>query len=260
MIPEAKEDKVLDVVKYNRDLNKTRLRGFTPVEMDIFWAVISKMKERGTAEITFPFSDFKKLTKYDRREKDSFHNALKNMADKLGTLTYRREDSETYEQLWLFQMFRIDKKNETVTIQVNERFEFILNNISTNFTRFEMENFTRLRGGYTKELYRHLMQFRSNTWRNGKWYVSVDDFRAALSIPPSYQMTNIDKRILEKAEKEFLTKDEDGYSIFTKFEVEKKTGKKGNKIQTLVISFQEPIPEELPKVSMKNWLLEELKE
>ncbi|WP_181880107.1 replication initiation protein [Enterococcus mundtii] len=212
------------------------------------------MKEKGTAEVTFPFSVFKKLTKYDRREKDAFHNALKNMADKLGALTYRREDSETYEQLWLFQMFRIDKKNETVTIQVNERFEFILNNISTNFTRFEMENFTRLSGGYTKELYRHLMQFRSNVWRNGTWYVSMEDFRAALSIPDSYKMTNIDKRILEKAKDEFLTEDEDGYSIFTKFEVEKKKGKKGNKIQSLAISFQEPIPKEVPEVSLVNWL------
>ncbi|STE38063.1 Uncharacterised protein [Enterococcus mundtii] len=36
MIPENKDDKVLEVVKYNRDLNKTPLRGFTPVEMDIF--------------------------------------------------------------------------------------------------------------------------------------------------------------------------------------------------------------------------------
>lgn len=258
MIPENKNEKVLEVVKYNRDLNKTPLRGFTPVEMDIFWAVISKMKEKGTAEVTFPFSDFKKLAKYDRREKDAFHNALKSMADKLGTLTYRREDSETYEQLWLFQMFRIDKKNETVTIQVNERFEFILNNISTNFTRFEMENFTRLSGGYTKELYRHLMQFRSSAWRSGAWYVSIDDFRAALSIPDSYQMTNIDKRILNKAKDEFLAKDEDGYSIFTEFEVEKKKAKKGNKIQSLVISFQEPKPEQLPRPVTDNWVQEEL--
>ncbi|WP_369675289.1 replication initiation protein, partial [Enterococcus faecium] len=116
---------------------------------------------------------------------------LKALSDKLGTLTYRFEDSDVYEQLWLFQKFRIDKQQETVTIKANEEFEFILNSIGKNFTRFELDNFTKLRSSYTKELYRHLMQYRNKEWRNGYWVVKVEDFRRALSIPSSYRMTNI---------------------------------------------------------------------
>ncbi|REA67769.1 replication initiation protein, partial [Staphylococcus pseudintermedius] len=67
-----------------------------------------------------------------------------------------------------------------------------------------------LRSSYTKELYRHLMQYRNKEWRNGYWVVKVEDFRRALSIPSSYRMTNIDKRILEQAKEEFLAPDENG--------------------------------------------------
>ncbi|HBB4301676.1 TPA: replication initiation protein, partial [Enterococcus faecium] len=102
------------IVRYNNGLNTTALRGFKPVEMDVFWAILSKMKRQGTAEVTFDFNLFRYLVKYDRREKDSFYSVLKDLSDKLGNLTYRFEDSDVYEQLWLFQKFRIDKQKETV--------------------------------------------------------------------------------------------------------------------------------------------------
>ena len=52
-----------DVVRYNNGLNTVPLRKFTPVEMDIFWAVCSKMKRKGTEELTFDFDDFQELAR-----------------------------------------------------------------------------------------------------------------------------------------------------------------------------------------------------
>lgn len=239
------------VVKYSNGLNTTALRGFTRVEMDIFWSVLSKMRDKGTAEVTFSFDVFKRLAKYDRREKEGFYKALKSMSEKLGTLTYKFEDKDVYEQLWLFQRFRIDKVEETVTIQANVAFEFILNSLGKHFTRFELDNYTRLRSGYTKELYRYLMQFRQNDYGTGYWVVKMDDFRRALSIPDSYRMTNINKRILDQAKEEFTTPNEKGEVIFESFHVEKFYAKKGNRIDRLKISYQEP---QLPRVSTHNYL------
>ena len=244
------------IVRYNNGLNTTALRGFKPVEMDVFWAILSKMKRQGTAEVTFDFNLFRYLVKYDRREKDSFYSVLKALSDKLGTLTYRFEDSDVYEQLWLFQKFRIDKQKETVTIKANEEFEFILNSIGKNFTRFELDNFTKLRSSYTKELYRHLMQYRNKEWRNGYWVVKVEDFRRALSIPSSYRMTNIDKRILEQAKEEFLAPDENGIQVFETFDYEKIYAKKGRRVDRLRFTFSEQ-ESNLPTISMHNWLEED---
>ena len=239
--------KMYDVVRYNNGLNTVPLRKFTPVEMDIFWAVCSKMKRKGTEELTFDFDDFQELAKYDRREKDSFYTALKNTWEKMKQLNYSYEDDGYYEDFVLFQRFAIDKDNEQVIIQASERFEFVLNAIGTNFTRFELENLTRLDSSYSKELYRQLMQYRSIETKSGYWAVTVDDFREALDVPESYRMYDIDRRIFNKAKKEFLKPKESSDPIFSEFTVEKIKAKKGNKIQRFVIRFKEyedpnPVP------------------
>lgn len=245
-------DKMYNVVRYNNGLNTVPLRKFTPIEMDIFWSVCSKMKRKGTEELTFNFSDFQKLAKYDRREKDSFYDALKKTWEKMKQLDYSYEDDGYYEDFVLFQRFAIDKDNEKVIIQASERFEFILNSLEVGFTRFELENLTEIDSSYIKELYRYLMQFRNKETKRGYWVVSVDDFRELLDIPKSYRMSDIDKRIFNKAKKELLESKGDQDPIFDELTVEKIKAKKGNRIQRFIIRFKEyDCPNAVP---MTNWL------
>lgn len=238
-----------DVVRYNNGLNTVPLRNFTPVEMDIFWSICSKMKRKSSQEVTFNFEVFKELSRYDRREKESFYNALKSTWNKMKNLNYQFEDSNYFEELLLFQRFAIDKENEKVIIQASERFEFILNSIGTSFTRFELENMTRLSSSYTKEIYRQLMAHRDIKTRKGAWFIKVDDFREVLAIPNSYRMTDIDRQIFKVASKEFTSMHEDGHIIFSKFRVEKVKARKGNKISSFRIYFEEHQDFEVPLIN-----------
>lgn len=242
-----------DVVRYENGLNSVALRNFTPVEMDLFWSVCSKMKRKGTQTLEFDFDTFKELAKYDRREKESFYKALKSMFDKMRKLNYHFEDEHYYEQLLLFQRFAIDKDKEKVIIQASERFEFILNSIGSNFTRFELENMTTIDSSYVKELYRRLMQYRNNKTKKGFWAVTVDDFRERLAVPESYRMSDIDKRIFKQAEKELLTAKDNDNPIFSSFSVEKIKAKKGNKIQSFIIRFEE-YRSDHSDIPMYNWV------
>lgn len=241
-----------DVVRYDNGLNTVALRKFTPIEMNLFWSVCSKMKRKGTQTVEFDFDVFKELSKYNRREKNRFYNDLKSMFEKLKGLSFYFEDESYYEQLMLFQRFAIDKNNEKVIIQASEKFEFILNSIGTNFTRFELENLTVLDSSYTKELYRQLMQYRNKTTRSGYWAVTVDDFRQLLDVPDSYRMSHIDSRIFKKSEEEFLNSKGDRIPIFSKFTVEKIKAKKGNRIHRFIIRFEEY--RDIESVPMVNWL------
>lgn len=241
-----------DVVRYDNGLNTVALRKFTPVEMNLFWSVCSKMKRKGIQKVEFDFDVFKELSKYNRREKNRFYNDLKSMFEKMKHLNFYFENESYYEQLMLFQRFAIDKENEKVIIQASEKFEFILNSIGTNFTRFELENLTILNSSYTKELYRQLMQYRNKKTKSGYWAVTVDDFRNLLDIPDSYRMSHIDSRIFQKAEEEFLGAKEDRLPIFSKFTYEKIKAKKGNRIQRFVIRYEEY--QDPMAVPMINWL------
>ncbi|MEG7996213.1 replication initiation protein [Enterococcus faecium] len=239
------------VVRYNNGFNTVPLRKFSPVEMDLFWSICSKMKRKGTDELTFDFESFKSIANYDRREKESFYFALKSTWEKMKSLSYKFEDSTYFEDLVLFQRFVIDKENEKVILQASNRFEFILNNISKNFTRFELETMTKLSSTYTKELYRQLMAHKDLSDGTGAWYVKVDDFRKVLSIPDSYRMSDIDRQIFNTAKKEFTLVQENGRPIFEYFRVEKVKAKKGNRISSFKIYFKE----HRLNISMHNWVL-----
>lgn len=241
------------VVRYNNGFNTVPLRKFSPVEMDLFWSICSKMKRKGTDELTFDFESFKSIANYDRREKESFYFALKSTWEKMKSLSYKFEDSTYFEDLVLFQRFVIDKENERVILQASNRFEFILNNISKNFTRFELETMTKLSSTYTKELYRQLMAHKDLSDGTGAWYVKVDDFRKVLSIPDSYRMSDIDRQIFNTAKKEFTLVQENGRPLFEYFRVEKVKAKKGNRISSFKIYFKE----HRLNISMHNWLNED---
>lgn len=193
-----------DVVRYNKELDSVPLRNFTPVEMDIFWSVCSKMKRKGTQEQTFDFDVFKELAVYNRREKDAFHDALKSTWTKMKSLSYKFEDEHYFEELVLFQRFAIDKDNEKVIIQASERFEFILNSIGSNFSRFELETMTSLSSSYTKELYRQLMSHRNRNTKKGAWFVTVEDFRITLSVPKVTACLILINKFFSKLKKNLL--------------------------------------------------------
>lgn len=229
-----------NVVRYNNGLNTVPLRHFTAVDMDLFWSVCSKMKRKGTKIETLTFEEIREIANYSQRGVVIFAQDVKEMADKLGELSFHYEDERIWERLNLFQRFTIDNEKETLTVKVSDEFEFILNTIGSNFTRFELENMTKLTGSYTKELYRQLMSHRDGNRRRGAWFVKLEDFRTLLAIPDSYRMSHIDTRVLDKARKEFTTPDENGQVIFSEFRVEKVKARKGNKIGSLRIHFAEP--------------------
>ena len=98
---------------------------------------------------------------------------------------------------------------------------------------------TKLSSSYTKEVYRQLMAHRDKKTRKGAWYIKIEDFRECLAIPKSYRMSDIDKRVLNVAEKEFLSLDSDSDPIFSSFRIEKVKARKGNKISSLRFYFEE---------------------
>ncbi|WP_318794174.1 replication initiation protein, partial [Bifidobacterium longum] len=75
---------------------------------------------------------------------------------------------------------------------------FLLNDLTSQFTRFELAEFTALRSSYAKECYRRLKQYR----QTGVWKVSLEDFRRLLDVPKSYRPSEINKYVLKPIEEE----------------------------------------------------------
>ena len=187
-----------ELVVYRDELNTVPLRRFNSKEMDLFFSICSKMRNKDLNTITFDFEDLRELSNYKMTATDHFISDLEGIYSKLIQLDFRFETEKKIIKFVLFTQYEIDKEEQTISISVNERFKHILNNISGDFTKFELIEFTSLSSSYSKTAYRFLKQFRST----GYYIVKIDEFKRLFDVPESYQMNDITKNILNRIEDE----------------------------------------------------------
>lgn len=222
-----------EVAKYHNDMNAVAFRKFNARELDLFFTICAKIRDEGMNQITFSFDELKTLSKHSSTRLKEFSNDLKNTYDKMLQLNFEINDDNGFIKFVLFNSYQVKFNEQQVIISVNQPFSYILNELTANFTRFELEEFVDLKSTYSKTMYRLLKQFRTT----GFYRVSIDDFRRLLDIPKSYRMTDINSVVLKPITGELSSK-------FKNLRIKKITAKKGRKIEYLEFLFD---TEEVPR-------------
>ena len=208
------------------------MRKFNAVEMDLFFAICTKMKNMQLDTIRFNFEDLKTLSNYSHRSLTRFVDDLEHVYDKMLHLTYCERSGLSFKKFVLFTGYEVNAEEQFVEISINPKLEHILNNLSHEFTKFEFEEFTHLHSSYSKTLFRLLKQFRLT----GYFKIHIDDFRERFDIPNTYKMNDITKRVLSPALQELK-------GIFNDLTIKKVKARKGNKIEHLVFQFTPELKE-----------------
>lgn len=181
-----------EVVKYHNDVNKIPLGNLTEKELNIFFSLIFKAKEKGTQKIELTFSELRTLSNGDTHN-PRFIKAIQSMEDKLIKLSQRVEVEEgKFEVFTLFNRFSLDTKGKTLKIQVNDMFYYMLNDLLKEFTEFDLVELVNCRSSYSKNIFRLLKQWNSV----GKLELKMEEFKSVLCVPKSYRMRDIDMRVL----------------------------------------------------------------
>lgn len=199
------------------------------------------MKDKGLSKVQFTFEDLRELSAYKPTSIKRFSDDLEAVYNKMLQLTYRTEEAGIREKFVLFTGYRIDENNQTVDISVNPELAYIINELSSEFTKFELQEFTGIRSSYAKTMYRLLKQYRST----GFYIVKIEDFREILSIPNSYQMSDIDKQVLKPIKNELS-------EFFDSLKIKKIKARKGNRIAMIEFRFKEK--QEFEPVPMVDWM------
>lgn len=180
-----------EIVKYANRLNSIPFRRFKPREMDLFFAIASRVYNKGTEKVELTFDEIKRLSNYTQHGK-TFIADLDRTFEKLLKMDGKTDDGVKLVRFLLFSYYEIDRDKRAVTIAVNVRFKEIFNELK-NWTRFSLEQFASLKSGYSKTMFRLLKQFRTTGWRQ----FTMDEFRYLLDVPESYRPTNIDQVVLK---------------------------------------------------------------
>lgn len=215
----------LPMLKYHNDMNLIAFKDFSQRELNIFFSLCLLMKEKGTGEITLSYDEIKNVIP-DRFESNTkFEEILESVYDKLLQLRLESRDKNKIEKFILFTSYKIHVNEKTVTINTNSDYSYILNNLSKNFTLFELQEFNELSSTYSKHMFRLLKQYRST----GFFRINVEEFRRLLDVPKSYTMKKIGVKVLGPIEKELV-------SYFKDFKIKKI--KEGRSITNLEFTFK----------------------
>lgn len=173
-----------EIVKYSNYVNQLHFTGFTAQDLNFFIALCAKAKEKGEEVLVFSFEEVKRVSGYTKQKASTevFVKDLKRMNDKLLHVNATIIQGKVMEQFVLFTTFRTDAENNKLTIRVNPDFSFLLNELTKNFTRFELSEFVQLESKYSKNLYRLLKQYR----KTGTYTIEAEKFRELMDCPKSY--------------------------------------------------------------------------
>ncbi|KXF69144.1 replication initiation protein [Enterococcus faecalis] len=230
-----------EIVKYHHELNTIPLRKFTPVEMNLFFSIVSRMREKGDKTVRFTFDQLKDLSNYKATANNRFIDDLEQTYKKILSLRFgrRSESGLTREFFVMFTEFKIngDVEEPYVDIRIYEKALPLLNNLD-EWVRYSLQQFNELQSSYSKTMFRLLKQFRTK----GFAYFSKEDFHELLDIPKSYRESNIDQYVLKPIKQELT-------AIFKGLTIKKKYGKGRGKP---VIGYQFTFKPEIKKADDFN--------
>ena len=183
-----------EIVKYNNKLNEIHFPGFSSSDYDLFMVICSKLKGQGTKEVRFEYTELRIMANYTQTNNRDLFNSLQNKIRLMAQTVFEIRHGDLHSTVFpLFSKFDNDGNNGFLVVSVSEESQYLLNDLTANFTRFELEEFVSLKTKYQKTLYRLLKQFRTT----GDLTISADDFRMKLDIPKSYQSKDIVRKIIK---------------------------------------------------------------
>lgn len=206
-----------ELVKFQPELNTIPLRKFTPTEMNLFFSIVSRMRNKGAQTVRFTFDQLKDLSNYKPTANNRFIDDIERTYDHLMDLRFghRSKSGLDRERFTMFITFEIKGSAEVpyVDIQVHPKAISLLNDLA-QWVRFNLPEFNNLTSSYAKTMFRLIKQYRTT----GYVYFSKADFNELLDIPKSYKEFHINQRVLTPIKEELTP-------LFHGLTVRKKYGK-----------------------------------
>lgn len=190
-----------ELVKYQPELNTIPLRKFSPVEMNLFFAIISRMRDKGNQTVRFSFNELRSLSNYKQTSGKSFIRDLEKTYDHLLDLRFgnRSKTGLSVERFVMFTKFKIngDADAPYVDVEIYEEALPLLNHLE-RWVRYALAEFRGLKSSYSKTMFRLLKQYRTT----GYAFFSISDFNELLDIPKSYNQGTLEQRVLSPIREE----------------------------------------------------------
>ena len=109
--------------------------------------------------------------------------------------------SEKYKEArHIFNRLTFDDDYKKIIFTLKKEYINLLFNLSGNFTRHEILEFTSLKGKYAKKIYQIIMSYKNI----GKWEFKAEEFRKILDCPEKYRWSDIETKSMKNVREELI--------------------------------------------------------
>lgn len=220
----------MEILKYKNGLNNLEFGNMSPKEQDIFFSLLKHSNQYGVIEV--PFSIIKKITKTKEDSNKRFENRLDSMSRKFLQATQKIEIEEGINIYFnVFDDIIVDKNKGILSTKIKNKFLKLLkfDEKDGEYTTIDLQEMCSLTSSYSKIMYRIIKQWETI----GSKTIELIELKKIMEIPKSYQMGEIDRRILKPITKELK-------EIFNGFTIIKNKSSvgKGRKVESITFTWQ----------------------
>lgn len=188
-----------DIVKYNNVLNKLNLAKLEEKELELFFALCLELKNKGSDEVNINITNFK--NRYNMgRSNQRFEKYMEVVLSKFLETKMIIKTSKTLELGNFFRKFKLDFVNNTLYVQLDEEYKYILNNLVEMYTQFSFIQYQELKSKYAKRLMPKLAQWQGIK----KIEFKKEELFEVMGVTENYKkdLGNFRKRILKPVTEE----------------------------------------------------------
>ena len=187
------------IICYDYILNKQNLSSLTEKEQDLFFFLLYSLEEDGVIEN----AEYKLVKEYifdPSYSNKRVEETVKSLVSKLEKMVFVKEDGEEVPFNILTNL-TINSNGRSFGIELNKDFDYLVGELDNKrgFSKviFDLRVFFKIKGKYTKNLYRLLMAFCSSGRRKFKESLLIERLGIDEKLP--YSQTH--KRVIDELEK-----------------------------------------------------------
>ncbi|ARR01443.1 replication initiation protein [Campylobacter porcelli] len=201
-----------NLVIYHNDFNQLKIPISTELEQNLLMGILVKIKNSQNEIIEIYPNELRNFFEKNLTDKEiaTIASLLRQNFFKTDfTFLIKDEKRNLYgkETINLFNSYKIFFHDQSFTqfshleLKINETFKYLVDELTKDFTEFELLEFIGINGKYAKTLYRLLKQFK-NTGNLSIFKYGWQNFCDIMQIPNNYTQSKIDEKILKPAIKE----------------------------------------------------------
>lgn len=190
-------DKNRDLVKYHNDINKLKMGNLDEKELELFFALCVELKDIGEDEVKINIREFKKKYNIANKNNIRFEKYMETVLNKFLDARIIIKSKNKLDIGNFFTRFTLDFNVNTLFVQINKSYLYLLNNLVEMYTQFNFIQYQDLKSKYAKRLMPKLSQWNGTK----KIEYKKDDLYEILGATESYKndISSFNKRILKPA-------------------------------------------------------------